>query len=58
MYNKYEEEYSKAIPEEPIIELRSTDGENQIAMQGQRVEIGKNDKCAGGDSLLLCYSSF
>ena len=32
VYDEYEEEYLKAIPEEPVIEPRSTNGENQAAI--------------------------
>ena len=56
--NKYEEEYLENILEEPVIEPRSANGESQAAMQSQKVGIGKDDKCAEGDSLPLCYSSF
>ena len=41
VYDEYEEEYLRAIPEDPVIEPRSVDGENQAAMQSQKVEIGK-----------------
>ena len=54
MYDEYEE----AIPEEPVIKPRSANGDNQATMQSQKVETGKDDKCVGGDSLPLCYSSF
>ena len=58
MYDEYEEEYLGAIPKDPLIEPRFANGENQAAMQSQKVETRKGDKCAGGDSLPLCYSSF
>ena len=58
VYDEYEEEYLEAIPKELVIEPRSTNGENRAAMQSQKVETGKDDKCAEGDSLPLCYSSF
>ena len=32
--------------------------QNQYAMQSQKVEVGKDDKGTGGDSLPLCYASF
>ena len=54
MYDEYEE----AIPEEPVIKPRSANGDNQATMQSQKVEIEKDGKCARGDSLHLCYSSF
>ena len=58
VYDEYEEEYLGAIPKEPIIEPRSANGENQAAMQSQKVETGKDGEYVGGDSLPLCYSSF
>ena len=58
MYDEYEEEYQGAIPEDPVIEPRSANGENQAAIQSQKVETGKDGECTGGDSLPLCYSSF
>ena len=58
LYDEYEEEYLDAILEEPVIEPRSANGENQAAIQSQKVETGKDGKCAEGDSLPLCYSSF
>ena len=58
MYDEYEEEYLEAIPEEPVIEPRCANGENQAAIQSQKVETGKDGECARGDSLTLCYSSF
>ena len=58
MYDEYEEEYLKVIPKEPAIEPRSSNGENQAAIQNQRAELGKDNKCAEGDSMPLCYSSF
>ena len=58
MYDEYEEEYLEVIPKKPAIEPRSSNGENQAAIQSQRAEIGKDNKCAEGDGLPLCYSSF
>ena len=58
VYDEYEEEYLEVIPEEPAIKPRSANGENQVAIQSQKVEKGKDDKCAEGDSLPVCYSSF
>ena len=58
MYDEYEEEYLEAILEEPVIEPRFANGDNQAAMQSQKVEIGKDGKCTEGDNLPLCYSSF
>ena len=58
MYNEYEEEYLQVTPKEPAIEPRSANGENKVAIQSQRADIGKDNKCAEGDSLPLCYSSF
>ena len=58
MYDEYEEDYLWAIPEEPVIEPRFANGENQATIQSQKVETGKDRECAGGDSLPLCYSSF
>ena len=58
VYDEYEEEYLEAIPKEPVIEPSSAKGENQVAIQSQKVETGKDGKCAEGDSLPLCYSSF
>ena len=58
MDDEYEEEYLEAIPEETVIEPRSTNGENQVAIQSQKVEKKKDGECAGGDRILLCYSSF
>ena len=58
VYDEYEEEYLGAMPKQPVIEPRFANGENQAAMQSQKVGIGKDDKCAEGDSLPLCYSSF
>ena len=54
MYDEYEEH----IPEESVIEPRYSNGENQAAIQSQKVETGKDGKCVKGDSLPLCYSSF
>ena len=48
----------ESILEEPVIEPRYANGENQAAIQSQKVETGKDDKCDEGDSLPLCYSSF
>ena len=58
MYDEYEEEYLEGIPKEPAIEPWSASGENQDAIQHQKFEIGKDNKCAEGDTLPLCYSSF
>ena len=58
MYDEYEEEYLGDIPEEPVIEPWSANGENQAAIQSQKVETGKYGKCVEGDSLPMCYSSF
>ena len=58
VYDDYEEEYLEFIPKELAIEPRYANGENQAAIQSQKVEIGKDGECAGGDSLPLCYSSF
>ena len=58
VYDEYEEEYLEVIPKEPTIEPRSANGENQAAIQSQRAKIGKDNKCAEGDNLPLCYSSF
>ena len=58
MYDEYGEDYLEAMPKEPVIEPRSTNGESQATMQSQEVGIGKDDKCVEGDSLPLCYSSF
>ena len=46
MYDEYEEEHLEVIPKEPAIEPRSSNGENQAAIQSQKVEIGKDNKCA------------
>ena len=37
VYDEYEEEYLEAIPEEPVMELRYANGENQAAIQSQKV---------------------
>ena len=37
VYGEYEEEYLEAIPEEPVMELRYANGENQAAIQSQKV---------------------
>ena len=58
VYDEYEEEYLEGIPKEPAIEPWYASGENQAAIQSQRDEIGKDNKCAEGDTLPLCYSSF
>ena len=58
MYNEYEEDYLEAISKEPAIEPRYANGENQVAIQTQKVETTKDGKCAEGDRLPLCYSSF
>ena len=47
MYDEYEE-YLEAIPEESVIEPRSANGENQAAMQSEKVGTGKDDKCVEG----------
>ena len=56
--DEYEEEYLEVIPKELAIEPRFANGENKAAIQSQKAEKGKDDKCAEGDSLPLCYSSF
>ena len=56
VYDEYEEEYLEGIPKEPYIQPWSASGENQAAIQSQRDEIGKDNKCAEGGSLPLCYS--
>ena len=58
VYDEYEEEYLEGIPKGPAIEPWSASGENQAAIQSQRDEIGKDNKCAEGEILPLCYSSF
>ena len=58
MYDEYEEEYLEVIPKEPTVGPRSANEENKAAIQSQKAEKGKDDKCAEGDSLPLCYSSF
>ena len=58
VYDECEEEYPWAILEEPVIEPRPANGENQATMQSQKVGTGKDDKCAEGDNLPLFYSSF
>ena len=52
------DEYLETIPEESVIEPRSSNGENQAPIQSQKVEIGNDGECAEGDSLPLSYSSF
>ena len=58
MYDDYEQEYLEAIPKDLVIEPRSANEENQVAIQSQKVETRKDGECARGDSLPLCYSSF
>ena len=58
VYDDYEEDYLEVIPKEPAIEPRSSNGENQAAIQSQKDEKGKDDKCVEGDSLPLHDSSF
>ena len=55
VYDEYEEEHLEVIPKDPVIEPRSANGENQAAIQSQKVEKGKDDKCDEDDSLPLCY---
>ena len=40
------DEYEEAIPKETVIEPRYANGDNQAAMQSQKVEIGKDSKCS------------
>ena len=58
VYDEYEEEYLEAIPEEPVIEPRYANGENQATIQSHKVEMGRDEEGTKGDSLPLCYSSF
>ena len=58
MYDEYEEEHLQNILDELDVETKPTNERNQDAMQSQKVEVGKDDKGTGGDSLPLCYASF
>ena len=58
VYDEYEEEYLEDIPEELVIEPRSSNGENHATIQSQNVETEKDGKCTEGDILPLCYSYF
>ena len=58
VYDEYEEEYLRAVPEMLAIELGPTDGEDQDAMWSQEVKDEKGNKGIEGDNLPLCYASF
>ena len=58
MYNEYEEEYLRAVPEKLAIEPRPADGKDQDAMRSREDIVEKGDKDTEGDNFSLCYASF